>query len=146
VEAECIVEVRQDGSGNPTDDPAEPLDRDGADLLGLCLGVELEARVFRRQEVWNGKVLSVLLVTGTTVTTPRPSLAAMELARSLRGSTRASGTWCGHASGHDERASRPTNPASSYRRSQAWTDCRDTPHCCATSLTERPSDSTAITA
>ena len=33
-----------------------------------------------------------------------------------------------------------------HRRSHAWTDCRETPHPWATSLTDRPSTITAITA
>ena len=33
--------------------------------------------------VWNGKTREMLLVSGTTVTTPRPNLAAVALARSL---------------------------------------------------------------
>lgn len=43
VEAKCVVEVGHDVGGGSSDDGAEALDCDGADLLGLGLGVLPEA-------------------------------------------------------------------------------------------------------
>ena len=44
------------------------------------------------------------------------------------------------------RSPSPSRPPASYLANQAWTVCRETPHCPATSVTDRPSLITANTA
>jgi hypothetical protein len=39
VEAQCVIELRHDVRGRLSEDRAQPLYCDGADLLGLGLGV-----------------------------------------------------------------------------------------------------------
>lgn len=83
MQAKCVVKLRHDVRRGPSEDRAQPLDGYRADLLGLGLGVLTQPGRSGGQQSLERKIRSVLLVTGTTVTTQRPSRAAIEFARSL---------------------------------------------------------------
>ena len=83
VEAECVVELSHDVRRDLT----EYHIRRSTAIERTCSAWALESCrnpvAAAGSNAWNGKIRAVLLVTGTTVTTPRPSRAAIALARSL---------------------------------------------------------------
>lgn len=78
---ECADGRADQVRGEGADHRADPFDGPRTDLLGLGFGVHSDAGVLSGQKdlEWEDRV--VLLVIGTTASTPRPSRAEVVLAR-----------------------------------------------------------------